>query len=461
MNRMEEYQKMVQALEPIPPSDCVAKAIRRRRRRGAVLKSLTTVAAVFCLFVGTINFSPRAAAACSHLPVLGELIDLLVFRPSIRMAVEHDYLQSMNQQETKDDITASVEYLVVDQKQINLYYRLRSDRYQALSANPEVRYADGNRVRASISHGGLYDDNEELREITVDFMEDNVPDTLVLELSVYDNGVFVEDAPLQDSVGDVADDEPKIIAQFSFTLCFDPFFTAQGEQFQLNRQVELDGQCITISGVEIYPSHIRIEVVEDPENRAKISDLDFDLELDNGETISTIRNGITATGSTDDPYTTFYRAESSYFAQGDLIRMNITGADFLDLDREAVRLDLRTLEHDPLPEGVRLSQVRQTRDGWAVSFGIRKTEETHSQLLKSAYEDGAGTQHDIERSSYIMEQYDDQGNPIEGGEEETYYLDGVTTDQVTLHLNHNRYWEPTAPVVVELNPESLSEQAPQ
>ena len=449
MNRMEEYEAMLKELEPVPPSDCVAKAIRRKSRRGAAVKSLTTLAAVFCLFVGVINLSPKAAAACANIPILRELTDLLVFRPSIRMAVEHDYLQIMDQKQTKEDITASVEYLVVDQKQVNLYYRLRSDRYEALSANPKVRDMDGERVRASISHGGLYDDNEELREITVDFTEEDVPDSLVLELEVYDNGTFVDEAPVQDA-DQVEYSEPEIITEFSFTLSFDPFYTAQGQRVELNRTVELDGQRITVAGVELYPSHIRIEVREAPENTAQISRLNFYMELDNGETVSTIRNGITATGSVDDPYTTFYRAESSYFEEGELIRMAITGADFLDLDREAVRLDLRTLEHDPLPDGVRLSEVRQTGDGWAVSFGIRKTEEQHSQLIRDIYEDAAGEEHYIERYSYIMEQYDDQGNPIEGWEEETYYLDGIHTDQVTLHLNHNRFWKPATPMEVEL-----------
>ena len=449
MSRLDEYQEMLKALEPVPHSESVKKAIRRSRRRSVVMQSLTAMAAAFCLFVGTINFSPAVASACSNLPVLGELLEMLVFRPSIRMAVEHEYLQMMSQQETKENITASVEYLVVDQKQVNIYYRLCSDHYEALSANPEVRYVDGDRVRAGIFHGGLYDDSEELREITVDFVEDTVPDTLVLELSVYDNGAFVNEAPLQDT--DCREyTEPQILAKFSFTLNFDPFYTAQGKQIALNRQVELDGQRITVAGLEIYPSHIRIEVVEDPENTAEISNLKFYLELDNEKKVSTIRNGITATGSIDDPYTTFYRAESSYFVQGDLIRMNITGADFLDLDREAVRLNLRTLEHDPLPEGVRLSQVSQTGNGWKVSFGIRKTEEQHSQLLKSTYQDAEGESRIIERYSYMMEQYDEMGDPIAGWEEETYYLDGITTDEVTLHLHHNRFWEPDIPVTVEL-----------
>ena len=202
--------------------------------------------------------------------------------------------------------------------------------------------------------------------------------------------------------------------------------------------------------MEIYPSHIRIEVQEDPENTAEIHSLNFYLELDNGKTVSTIQNGITATGSVDDPDTTWYRAESSYFAKGSPIRMQITGADFLDLDREAVRLDLNTLEHDPLPEGVKLSEVRRTSDGWAVGFGIRKTEEQHSQLIRDTYEDEEGQEHYIERSSYTMELYDEQGEPIEGWEEETYYLDGIDTDRVTLHLYHNRFWKPDVPVEVEL-----------
>ena len=449
MNRLEEYTEMMNMLEPIPSSACVEKAIRRKRRKDVIWRTCGSIAAVFCLFVGAINLSPAAEAACQGIPFLQVLTDLLIFRPSIRMAIENDYLQVIDLEQSKQGITASVEYLVVDQKQINIYYRLKSDRYEVLSATPDLKDTAGNRISAAISSGGLYDDNEELREITVDFMEEDVPDTLMLTLNVYDNGSSTAVAPVCESEF-WEPEEPEIIAEFPFELHFDPYYTEQGTHVSLDQKVDLDGQSITITGMEIYPSHIRIHVEEDPGNTARVASLRFYLESDDGKRINTIRNGITATGDASSPYVTIYRAESNYFTDGDLIRMQITGADFLDLERKDVRVNLRTLEHDPLPEGTKIQSARETEHGWILTFGIRKTEEQHAQLLGSMYEDWNGTEYEITQFSSSMELYDENGSPVEGWEEETYYLEDLKTDEVMLHVLHNRYWNPSEPVTVEL-----------
>ena len=133
MNRMEEYEAMLAQMEDIPASDPVGKARARLRRRRRVLRPLAGIAAVFAVFVGMINLSPTALAACREIPVLKELAEALTFNPSLRIAIEHDYVQMVGQEQSKDGVTARIEYLIVDQKQVNLFYTLDSQTYTALS----------------------------------------------------------------------------------------------------------------------------------------------------------------------------------------------------------------------------------------------------------------------------------------------------------------------------------------
>ena len=449
MNRMEEYEAMRKALESVPPSDCVQKAIRRHARKKAVSRTLLSFAVVLFLFVGTVNLFPTVAAACGEIPFLAELTQLLTFRPSVQEMVENAYIQPVEQEQSSSGITARVEYLIVDQKQVNIYYRLFSDTYESLSATPKIRDAQGEPVSAVVSSGGVYDQNEDLREITVDFLEDDVPETLSLTLKIYDNGSDSQLTAVENE--EDLPEEPETLVSLTFPLEFDPRFTAQGRTEVLNQTMELDGQKLTITKLEIYPSHIRIHVEESPENTAWIKNLHFYLELDNGKHIEKIANGISASGSQDHPAMTIFRAESSYFADAQCIRLVVTGADFLDKDREQVQIQLKTLAHDPLPEGVELADAHLGKQGWVLDFAIRDTEENHVQAFSGQYEDAQGQSYEISHFSSFMFFGDRKtGEEKEGWSGETYYLDGFYGDVVSLHPSYSRFWIPDNPVVAEL-----------
>lgn len=81
MNRMEEYEALLQKLETIPEStaSCVSRAKARRSRRRILLQPLAGMAAVLCLFIGLINLSPTVAAACHQIPLLHKLTEALTF----------------------------------------------------------------------------------------------------------------------------------------------------------------------------------------------------------------------------------------------------------------------------------------------------------------------------------------------------------------------------------------------
>ena len=73
MNRMEEYEALLAQLETVPISDPVSKAKKRQKRTNRVRRSMVSVAAAFCVFVGMINVSPAVSAACREIPFLKEV----------------------------------------------------------------------------------------------------------------------------------------------------------------------------------------------------------------------------------------------------------------------------------------------------------------------------------------------------------------------------------------------------
>ena len=165
-----------------------------------------------------------------------------------------------------------------------------------------------------------------------------------------------------------APQEEEYIAEFDFLLEFDPKFTAVGKEIEINQTVELEGQKITIVNVEIYPSHMRVNVEDEAENTAWLKRLDFYIETDYGMKFETVSEGVTATGYDGDNSLESYRAESSYFYDANHLKIVLTGAEWLRKDMEKVYINLETGETGQLPEGVTFYEAKELKSGWILKL---------------------------------------------------------------------------------------------
>jgi len=277
MNRKNEFEAMIEELnQPAPGLEATLdRAYKKKRKRTTqmIVRPLAGLAACFAVFVLLVNFCAPVAYACSLVPGLRELAAAVTFSRSLTDAVENEYVQPMDLSQTDNDITAEVAYLIVDQKQVNVFYRLDSDKYESLDADPEVLNSDGVRpASCGYSSTGFGAENGELRCLSIDFVDDNVPDSLRIKLDVYTNGVRHENVAPEQAVDDIYSDdpyeEPDYLAHFDFLLEFDPKFTATGKVFPVNQTVILEGQAITITDIEVYPTHMRVDIAESADNTA-------------------------------------------------------------------------------------------------------------------------------------------------------------------------------------------------
>ena len=446
MNRKNEFEAMIEELnQPAPGLETtVDRAYKRKRKRTAqlIVRPLAGLAACFAVFVLLVNFCAPVAYACSLVPGLRELAAAVTFSRSLTDAVENEYVQPMDLSQTQNDITAEVAYLIVDQKQVNVFYRLDSDKYEKLYADPDVRSADGNRPESCSYHSTGFDaENGELRCLSIDFVDNDVPDKLRIALRVNPNMVVEEVAP-EHSVDDLYSDdiyeEPSYLAEFEFLLEFDPKFTAAGKIFPVNQTVILEGQAITITDIEVYPTHMRVDIEESPDNTAWMKGLEFYIETDWGMKFDAASSGIISTGSADSPSMVSYRADSSYFYEADHLKLVITGAQWLRKDMETTYLNLVTGEHGELPEGAEFDSARKQGSGWVVKFRAAYDEDKPMyQLFGHLFYDADGNEYEINQWSSMYGDADENGNI-------TYFYDefpllNFTGDEVWLtpHFSHN------------------------
>ncbi len=448
MNRMDEYREMLQELEAIPESTagCVNRAMARRRRQRHIWRPLVGVAAAICLFVGTVNLSPTVAAACMEIPLLDKLTEAVLFSPSLKKAVENDYVQIMGLEDTQNGVTVSVDHVIVDQKQVNIFYTIESDTFDCLVARPDLLKAGTDEgVRAGIVWGNDRIKLGEMRHISADFADGTVPSQLDLKFDVMavekDNDT---DEPTNAQWDAARNQDP--VAAFCFRLEFDPLFTEQGKVVEMNQTFEIDGNTFAVAELGIYPSHIRIHLEEDPDNLCWLSTLRFHLELDDGTIIGTSGNSISAWGDPETASTTTYLAESSYFYEADCIRMVITGADFLEKDYDMAYIDLETGKAENLPLGCELQEVRKTAEGWELDFVRLDDGTVRAQLFTGVYDaDGNSV---VVRGMWHTSGSSDEPELRPFG----YILKDVSGNEVWLEPNYTKLWYADTPVSVEFNP---------
>ncbi len=447
MNRMEEYQAMMKVLDqPAPALDATLdRAYKRKRKktRQMILRPAAGLAACFAAFVLLVNFCAPVAYACSQVAVLRELAAAVTFSRSLSDAVENAYVQPMALSQTENEITAEVAYLIVDQKQVNVFFRIQSDKYSELAVDPIVVNPDDSGVSCSWSTNGLYAENGELRCFSIDFVDENVPDSLKVKFNVYSSGIREETFAPENAVDDIFEDDPdderNYLAKFAFLLEFDPKFTAVGKVIPVDKTVILDGQAITITDIEVYPTHLRVDIAESESNTAWLKDLDFYIQTDWGMKFDPVSSGITATGSADSPSLVSYRADSTYFYEAEHLRVVITGATWLRKDMEKIYINLVTGETGTLPEGAAYDSSRRSGNGWVVRFRADWSEdEPMYQVFRNAFCDADGNEYEINMWSSSFGEANEDGRIDHFYEE--FPLKNYPYDEVWLCPYYSHYW---------------------
>ncbi len=447
MNRKNEFEAMIEELNrPAPELETTLdRAYQKRRKRtvNVAVRFVGTFAACFAVFVLLVNFCVPVAYACSRVPVLRELAEAVTFSRSLTDAVENEYVQPMELSQTQNGITAEIAYLIVDQKQVNVFFRLDSEQYDQLEAHTDALLPCG------IVNNSFGAENGELRSFTVDFVDEDVPDSMTIYLHVYEDGIREETAPEEapdDIYRDDNTEEPEFLADFEFHLEFDPEFTETGKVIPVNQTVLLDGQSITITDIEIYPSHLRVNIDESPDNTAWIDMLYFYIETDWGMKFET-GSGIIATGSEDSKSMVSYRTDSPFFYEANHLKLVITGAKFLRKDMETTYLNLVTGEHGPLPDGAEFDHAERRGEDCLLTFRAPYYEDKPMyQLFGHKFYDADGNEYEIHQWSSTYGDPDENSNI-------TYFYDifplkDYPYDEVWLSPQFSHYWTAENVIVI-------------
>lgn len=343
MNRMEELRELRAACAETPPEleFTVQKAVsraaakeRRSRRAKRVFAPLTTLAGAAAIFVILVNASMPFAMACNHIPGLREVARAVAYDPSLRTALEHDYIELIKRTETVDGMTVHLEYLIADRSNLTLFYRITDEQGREIEGVPDLLDADGEDLKG-YSSSWAYPQEEDLLHAEFTFVENQVPERLGVKFELQDN----TDPGTYTPVGEVTFDAVDIHFQY----------LQNSRTVEVDRAISVLGQTVHIERVEFYPLQTRIIYRSDPANTAKLTSLPFYLTDSKGKRIGKEGGGIVGVGNRNagDAYTVIL--DSVWWDEDETYTLCLDTAAAVFHDEEKVIYDPATKTFTGLP----------------------------------------------------------------------------------------------------------------
>ena len=448
MDRMRELEALQNELKQAPKElDYVQTRLRakikgNKRWNRYLAVPLQSMASIAVLFVVLVNISPTFASACGRLDYIRELAKMVAMSPSLEAAVDNDYVQPVELKMEDNGIAFTIEYLIVDQRQLNIFYTLEGEGYSRLELHPEYE-AEG---ALQMGWGSGFSQSGELQFITMDVFNGEMPSQLTLKAGVEGQKKTpdtAQPAPKEELGEEDTFVPPVFIAEFTVELNFDPTFTDSGEKVVLNQTVTVDGQDIRVHYAEIFPSFMSINVSSSKDNTATLEGLQWHLESEEGERFDPISNGISSAGTEEDG-SVEYRIESPYFHPNTDYSIVISAISLLEKDLEYVTLDLVNETVEFLPQGYALADTNKLEKGWEIILTYDKSHGSQGNLLGN-YQTMDGEIRTINNFSSNVVDGEEQSM-----EKQRYVLHDCEENVIDVQLHYSKYVLMEEPIVIAL-----------
>lgn len=438
MNRTEEYWNLIETLGQQPPEleGSVQRAVRRARSRRwkRPLGLLGSLAGACAAFVLTVNASPAFAVSCGSIPMLKELAASVAWSPSLRTAIEHDFVQYVGQSQTVDGLTMSLEYLISDQQQTVVFYKV-PDSQKTYSVFCTLKDQEGNKLTGYSTSSGS--SQEELKSFTVHFTDLTPPDTLILELELVE--------------WDSETGEQLRRSPFSFAIRLDTSKTAPTITLPIGEWIELDGQRLLVDRLELAPTRTALYLDDDPDNTAWLYDLDFYFTDSAGQRYDQLDSSVSAVGREDSPGAYTYYHQSLYFVPVEKgLTLHITSAFWTDKEAPPIHVDLTSGSADWLPESITsITACQESFTGLGPQKVLLVTSAFRRSPISRSYRDPEGGGHTF--SGYSFSSGSGAGGEMAPPYQTDYILKDYFWDSVELKLEYTHVTQLNAPASIPIS----------
>jgi len=103
------------------------KRLKKERRQKRILFTTLPSFTAAMLFVILVNNNIAFARSLKDVPILNKLTEYVMYNTSLKSAVENDHIQYVNLEDTDEDLTLSLPYVISDERNLILFFDVPSD----------------------------------------------------------------------------------------------------------------------------------------------------------------------------------------------------------------------------------------------------------------------------------------------------------------------------------------------
>ena len=446
----KEYDNLLSVMSEADIVDLKhTEKIKKQRLKEHKLKrwqrwAASAAAAIVVAFVGVVNLFPSVAYAMSDVVLLGDLARAVTFDPSMRACLENEYAQYVGEEFiTPEGYHSKVYYMVVDPSRISIFYKSGApDNDDEGNVEQMVGHClrtyseDGEEMFES--WGYIETDIKGLYEARIDIDKDGeVPEKLWFELNYYRYGeLHKKDNPFEED--EIYSAESYEVSKAVYTLYPDRKYTEVVNHYELNRDIEICGQQITVKALDVYPTQARLYFsCDNNENSMMVADVEALLVDDKDREYNAKSQGITGTRDDEGNVATKYY-ESSYFAEAESLKVVIKSINLLDKDKSCGDISYENRSIDNMPEGISVQDMKLNADGsLMVKLNIQKSflkNESDNKL----YNRVVGSPFNKETDEYASDNGGINLDAVEG-EESDYRTDGFIINDYRENMYEMRW----------------------
>ncbi len=334
------------------------------------LWSVAMVALLFIAFVTSINVSPAFANKVSAIPGMERVVALVQNDKGLVAAVENDFYQPINESQTQNGITVTLDGVIADKKGMVVFYTVNSEekdlpieieRLELLTQEYMNLPAYSTTFWGGASN--IIRETEFSSKMTIEYMEGHwvYKNELLFTLGLNHKGK---------------------VDNFKIPFTFERS-KLDSKKIVLNKEVSIEGQNMKVKEILINPIRAEVRIDVDPSNSMEIfslnnlklrNDLGDEWVIDNAGTLFRSLDGVEWNITLQSPY--FNRTDNLYLTFGEIAA--------LDKDETYILIDTESEEFLKQPTNSIFSNLKIKNGN--ISFNVG---EEH-YILFSSFMDSKG-----------------------------------------------------------------------
>ena len=348
MNRLEELQQLKLQKQNIPSLDHIVNQevkhyYRYQRRKKYFYQPCVALLSLILMTTLIMNIFPHTAYACKNIPIMNTIAKSLCFNQTVKDCIDNDYAVYVHQTRGSQ-IPITLEYYIIDETQITLFFSMES------------QYLE-------ISDFQFFDESKKNYN-SLNFSYDE--DSIIINCT-YNDIQQIEFLPkLSFRMGE---------ERYTFDLSIQKNQIKKAKTIELNKELVVHNQKLTIRKLEVYPSVTKIFIESDPQNTLKFEKADITL-MSHQTAYTNVANGISAE-SIGNNHTLMI--ESPYF-KGDFT-LTIHKVYFTDPQYDHCEIDVDNKTIHNLPKEIEVKNFEVSKDKLSITIQTLKPQNTNYELV--------------------------------------------------------------------------------